>query len=147
MNWVKKIKLPTTEAIKYNSLPCLTPNSLWDALHSSFNSALQMVFLLFRTSPLLFLICICSAVTIFFPNFLIVLVSLSNIPKLKYFTFTLTDPKVLSTLLLLIFHPSGDQYFDPRIRGSTWVSYSTKNSHFTNILITTLIKQYRRSNI
>jgi len=41
MNWVKKRKLPATEAIKYNGLPCLTPNSLWDALHSSFNTALH----------------------------------------------------------------------------------------------------------
>jgi len=41
MNWVKKRKLPVTEAIKYNGLPYLTPNSLWDALYSSFNTALH----------------------------------------------------------------------------------------------------------
>jgi len=41
MNWVKKRKLPATEAIKYNNRPCLTPNSLWNALHSSFNMALH----------------------------------------------------------------------------------------------------------
>jgi len=41
MNWVKKKKLPATEAIKYNDHPCLTPDSLWNALHSSFNMALH----------------------------------------------------------------------------------------------------------
>ena len=40
MNWVKKRKLPATEAIKFNNHPCLTPESLWNALHSSFNTAL-----------------------------------------------------------------------------------------------------------
>jgi len=40
-NWIKKRKLPATEVIKYNGLPCLTPNSLSDALHSSFNMALH----------------------------------------------------------------------------------------------------------
>ena len=39
MNWVKKRKLSTTEAIKYNSIPCLSPDSLWNALHNSFNTA------------------------------------------------------------------------------------------------------------
>jgi len=41
MNWVKKRKLPATEAIKYNDTPCLTPESLWLALHNSFNTALH----------------------------------------------------------------------------------------------------------
>ena len=41
MNWVKKRKLPATEAIKLNDRPCLTPESLWNALHSSFNTALH----------------------------------------------------------------------------------------------------------
>ena len=41
MNWVKKIKLPATEAIKYNRSPCLSPDSLWNALHNSFNTALH----------------------------------------------------------------------------------------------------------
>ena len=41
MNWVKKRKLPATEAIKYNSLSCLSPDSLWNALHNSFNTALH----------------------------------------------------------------------------------------------------------
>ena len=41
MNWVKKRKLPATEAIKYNSSPCLSPDSLWNAFHSSFNTALH----------------------------------------------------------------------------------------------------------
>ena len=41
MNWVKKRKLPATEAIKFNNSPCLTPESLWPALHNSFNTALH----------------------------------------------------------------------------------------------------------
>jgi len=41
MNWVKKRKLPATEAIKHNDHPCLTPDSLWNTLHSSFNTALH----------------------------------------------------------------------------------------------------------
>jgi len=41
MNWVKKRKLPATEAIKYNDMPCLSPESLWNALHNSFNTALH----------------------------------------------------------------------------------------------------------
>ena len=41
MNWVKKRKLPATKAIKYNSSPCLFPDSLWTALHNSFNTALH----------------------------------------------------------------------------------------------------------
>ena len=41
MNWVKKRKLPATEAIKYNSTLCLSPNSLWNALHNSFNTVLH----------------------------------------------------------------------------------------------------------
>ena len=41
MNWVKKKKLPATKAIKYNGSPCLFPNSLWNAFHNSFNTALN----------------------------------------------------------------------------------------------------------
>ena len=41
MNWVKKRKLPVTEAIKYNGHPYLTPDSLWNSLHSLFNTALH----------------------------------------------------------------------------------------------------------
>ena len=41
MNWVKKRKLPMIEAIKHNDCPCLTPESLWNALHSTFNMALH----------------------------------------------------------------------------------------------------------
>ena len=36
-----KRKLPVTEAIKHNDHPCLTPDSLWNALHSSFNTVLH----------------------------------------------------------------------------------------------------------
>jgi len=39
MNWVKKRKLPATKAIKYNNMPCLLPESLWNTLHNSFNTA------------------------------------------------------------------------------------------------------------
>ena len=41
MNWVKKRKLPAIKAIKYNSSPCLSPDSLWNAFHNSFNIALN----------------------------------------------------------------------------------------------------------
>jgi len=41
MNWVKKRKLLATEVIKLDNRPCLTPESLWNALHSSFNMALH----------------------------------------------------------------------------------------------------------
>ena len=41
MNWINKHKLPTIEAIKYDSQPYLSPDSLWKALHSSFNTALH----------------------------------------------------------------------------------------------------------
>ena len=39
MNWISKHKLPTTEAIKHNGHLCLSPESLWDAFHSTFNTA------------------------------------------------------------------------------------------------------------
>ena len=41
MNWVKKRRLPATEAIKFNGSPCISLESLWDALHKSFNNALH----------------------------------------------------------------------------------------------------------
>ena len=41
INWVKKRKLLATEAIKYNKSPCLSSDSLWNALHSSFNTTLH----------------------------------------------------------------------------------------------------------
>jgi len=41
MNWINKCKLPTIEAIKYDSQPCLIPDSLWRALHTIFNTALH----------------------------------------------------------------------------------------------------------
>ena len=41
MNWVKSRKLPAIEAIKHNGRPCLTPENLWNSLHSSFNTALH----------------------------------------------------------------------------------------------------------
>jgi len=41
MNWVNKCKLPAVEAIKYNNQPCLSLNSLWNALHFSFNTVLH----------------------------------------------------------------------------------------------------------
>ena len=41
MNWVKKRKLPVTEAITHNDRPCLTSDCLWNALHSTFNTTLH----------------------------------------------------------------------------------------------------------
>ena len=41
MNWIKRSKLPTIEAINYNGHPCLTLNSLWNVLHNTFNTALN----------------------------------------------------------------------------------------------------------
>ena len=41
MNWISRCKLPATEAIKHNGRPCLFPESLWDTLHSTFNTALN----------------------------------------------------------------------------------------------------------
>jgi len=38
MNWINKYKLPTTKAIKYEGQLYLTLESLWDALHATFNS-------------------------------------------------------------------------------------------------------------
>ena len=39
MNWINKHKLPAIKTIKYNRNPCLELANLWQALHSSFNSA------------------------------------------------------------------------------------------------------------
>ena len=39
MNWVKKHKLPTIEAIHYNGHPCIELSDLGQALHISFNTA------------------------------------------------------------------------------------------------------------
>ena len=39
MNWVNKWKLPAVKAIKYDYQPYLSLDSLWNALHSSFNMA------------------------------------------------------------------------------------------------------------
>ena len=41
INWVNKCKLPIMEAIKYDNQPCFLLNSLWNALYSSFNTALH----------------------------------------------------------------------------------------------------------
>ena len=41
MNCINKYKLPATKAIKYDSQPCLAPNSLWRALHATFNTVLH----------------------------------------------------------------------------------------------------------
>jgi len=40
MNWISRYKLPATEAIKHNGSPYLFPESLWNTLHSIFNTAL-----------------------------------------------------------------------------------------------------------
>ena len=41
MNWINKRKLPATEAIKYEGQLCLTPKSIWRALHATFNTMLH----------------------------------------------------------------------------------------------------------
>ena len=41
MNWVNKHKLPAIETIKYNDQQCLNIDNLWNALHSTFNTALH----------------------------------------------------------------------------------------------------------
>ena len=40
-NWIKSRKLLAIEAIYYNNWPCTTLDNLWNALHSSFNTALN----------------------------------------------------------------------------------------------------------
>ena len=40
MNCVNKCKLPAIEAIKYNDQQCLNIDNLWNALCSTFNTAL-----------------------------------------------------------------------------------------------------------
>ena len=41
MSWVNKHKLSAIKAIKYNNQLCLTLNSLWNALYSTFNTILN----------------------------------------------------------------------------------------------------------
>jgi len=41
MNWISRHKLPAIKAIKYDGCLCLSPESLWDALHSTFNTTLN----------------------------------------------------------------------------------------------------------
>ena len=38
-SWINRQQLPTTEAIKHNDQLCLSPESLWNALYSTFNTA------------------------------------------------------------------------------------------------------------
>ena len=41
MNWISRCKLPAIKAIKHNDRPCLSPESLWNTFHSTFNTALN----------------------------------------------------------------------------------------------------------
>jgi hypothetical protein len=41
MDWVSPCKTPPVEAILYQGVPCTSPDQLWNALHSTFNSALD----------------------------------------------------------------------------------------------------------
>ena len=41
INWIKRRKLPAIEAITHDGQPCLTLDSLWNALHNTFNIALN----------------------------------------------------------------------------------------------------------
>ena len=38
-NWINRQRLPAVEAIKHNGLLCLSPESLWNVLYSTFNTA------------------------------------------------------------------------------------------------------------
>ena len=40
-NWIKRRKLPTIETINHDNWPYLTLDSLWNTLHSSFNTVLN----------------------------------------------------------------------------------------------------------
>jgi len=40
-SWINKRKLPATKAIKHEGQPCFTLENLWNALHSTFNTALH----------------------------------------------------------------------------------------------------------
>ena len=39
--WIKSRKLPAIKAINHDNCPCLTLDSLWNELHSSFNTTLN----------------------------------------------------------------------------------------------------------
>ena len=41
MNWINRYKLPAIKAIKYNGHSCLSLDSLWKALYTSFNTTLN----------------------------------------------------------------------------------------------------------
>jgi hypothetical protein len=41
MDWVGPHKTPPVEAMSYQGVPCTSPDQLWNALHSAFNSALD----------------------------------------------------------------------------------------------------------
>jgi hypothetical protein len=41
MDWVGPRKTPPVKAISYQGVPCTSPDQLWNALHSTFNSALD----------------------------------------------------------------------------------------------------------
>ena len=41
INWINKCKLPVIKAIKYNGQLYFAPDSLWRALHATFNTALH----------------------------------------------------------------------------------------------------------
>jgi len=41
MNWIKRRKLPAIEVITHDGQPCLTLDSLWNALYNTFNTALN----------------------------------------------------------------------------------------------------------
>ena len=41
MNWINRHKLLATEAIKFNGQLCIIPDSLWSALHDTFNHTIN----------------------------------------------------------------------------------------------------------
>ena len=109
-----------------------------------FFPSLIMVFLLSRTNLFPLPILNCFVAIIFFQISLTVLVLLSNILRLKF--SILPDLMVLSTLLLSTSLLSEAQYFNLKIHGDIWDSYSTANFRFISTSIFTLTKLYQWSN-
>ena len=53
MNWISRCKLPAIKAIKYDSCPCLSMESLWEALHNTFCYKLKTLELVKRVNLVL----------------------------------------------------------------------------------------------
>ena len=97
---------------------------------SSFSLSLTMVSSFVRANLFIFPILIFIVAIIFCSNFLTVLVSLSNIPKLKFFTSA--DLRASLTLLPWISPPLGAPYYALKTPGNIWDSSLIENCHFTS---------------